>query len=43
MSQEVKVGAYLSEDVVGLLDVFITKLMGSTMVEGERGGIHHDL
>ena len=38
MRQEVKVGVYLSEDVVGLHDGFITKLMGSTMAEGERGG-----
>ena len=38
MRQEVKVKAYLSKDVVGLLNGFITKLMGSTMAEGERGG-----
>ena len=31
MRQEVKVRAYLSEDVVGLLDGFKTKLMGLTM------------
>ena len=38
MHQEVKVGAYLSEDVVGLLDNSITKPIGSTTAKGERGG-----
>ena len=38
MRQEVKVRAYLGEDVVGLLDDSITKPIGSTMAKGERDG-----
>ena len=38
MHKEVKVGAYLSEDAIGLPDDSITKPIGSTMTKGERGG-----
>ena len=36
MCHEVKVGAYLSEDVVGLLDDSITKPIGSTSLEKKK-------
>ena len=36
MCHEVKVRAYLSEDVVGLLDDSITKPIGSTSLEKKK-------
>ena len=41
MRQEVKVRAYLNEDMVGLLDDSITKLIGSTLANSVHGNLKH--